>query len=63
MHKPESVLEKQTHKILWDFKVQIDHSILAKRSDLMFINQKKRTRHLVDFTIPADHCVKIKEKI
>ena len=22
MHKPESVLENETHKILWDFKIQ-----------------------------------------
>ena len=25
MHKPESVLENEMHKILWDFKVQTDH--------------------------------------
>ena len=25
MHKPESVLEYEAHKILWDFKIQMDH--------------------------------------
>ena len=27
MHKPESALENDTHKILWDFKIQTDHQI------------------------------------
>ena len=27
LHKPESVLEKETHKILWDFVIQMDHLI------------------------------------
>ena len=30
MHKPESVLENKTHKILWDFEVQTDHLIPAR---------------------------------
>ena len=35
MHKPESVLEKETHKILRDFEIQTDHQIQAKRPDLI----------------------------
>ena len=27
MHKPESVQEKETHKILWDFEKQTDHVV------------------------------------
>ena len=27
MHKPESVLENETLKILWDFEIQKDHQI------------------------------------
>ena len=27
MHKPESVLEKEMHKISWDFKIQAEHLI------------------------------------
>ena len=30
--KPESVLENKTHRILWDFVIQTDHLILARRS-------------------------------
>ena len=43
MHKPESVLENETHKILWDFKIQTDHTIQVKRSDLVFTNKRKIT--------------------
>ena len=39
MHKLESVLE--THKILWDFKIQIDHLILARRPNQVVINKKR----------------------
>ena len=27
MPKPESVIEDKTHKILWDFEIQMDHPI------------------------------------
>ena len=33
MHKPESFLENQTHKIRWDFKIQMDLLILARKQD------------------------------
>ena len=42
MHKPESILENEMHKILWDFEIQIDHLILARRPDLVIINNKKK---------------------
>ena len=38
MHKLESVLENETHKIHWDFTIQIDHLIPTKRPDLVIIN-------------------------
>ena len=44
MHKIESVLENEMHKILWDFEIQIQ----ARRLELVLINKKKRTCHLVD---------------
>ena len=44
MHKPESVLENETHKILWDFEIKTDHLIPARRPDLIFINNKKKKR-------------------
>ena len=34
MREPESVLENETYKILWDFEIQTDHLIPARRPDL-----------------------------
>ena len=61
MHNPASVLETETHKLLRDFDIQTDHLILARWPDLIIINQKKRTCKIVDFAVPADHRVKLKE--
>ena len=33
-HKLESVPEKETHNLLWDFEIQSDHIISARQSDL-----------------------------
>ena len=35
MHKPETFLEKETHKILSDFEIQADHLIPATRNLLL----------------------------
>ena len=31
MHKPESALENEMHKIPWNSEIQMDHSFQAKR--------------------------------
>ena len=41
MRKLEFILENETHKILWDFKIQIDYQIPARIADLVLINKKK----------------------
>ena len=58
MHKPKSVLD--THKFLWDFEIQTDHLLLAKWRDLKIVN-KKTKENLLDFAVPADQRVKLKE--
>ena len=42
MHNPVPVLENDTHKLLWDFNIQTDHLIPARRPDLIIINKKKK---------------------
>ena len=61
MYNPESVLENETHKLLWDLEIQTDHLITATRPDLVIIYKKKRTYQIVDFAVPAEHRVKLKE--
>ena len=41
MHNPESVLEKETHKILWDFEIPMDLLFSARKSDLVIVNKKR----------------------
>ena len=50
-----------TYKLLWDFNIQTDYLIPARRPDLIIINKKKRTCKIVDFAVPADHRIKLKE--
>ena len=63
MHKSESVLENETYKILRDFEIQTNYLITAKRPDLVIISKKKRkkTCRIVDFAVPVDDRMKIKE--
>ena len=41
IHNPESVLENETHKILWDFELQTDHLIKTRRPELVTVNKKR----------------------
>ncbi len=59
--QPIICLENDTHKLLWDFDIQTDHLISTRRPDLIIINKKKRTFKIVDFAIPADYRIKLKE--
>ena len=70
MHNPASVLENDTYKPHWDLDIQTDHLILARRPDLNIFNnnkkkqkkeKKEKTCKIVDFAVPADHRIKLKE--
>ena len=61
MHNPALVLENDSHKLLWDFDIQTDHLIPARRPDLIIINKKKRNCKTVDFAVPADYRINLKE--
>ena len=65
MHNPKSVLENKTQKIIWDFKIQTLHLISARRPDQVTVNKKtptpQKNSQIVDFPVPADHIVKLKE--
>ena len=60
MHNSESFQENEAHKFLWDFEMQTDHLILARRPDLLIVNEKKTCR-IEDFDILAYDRGKIKE--
>ena len=61
MHNPAPVLENDSHKLLWDLNIQTDHLIQTRRPDLLIINKRKRICKIVDFAVPADHRINLKE--
>ena len=40
MHNPAAVLENDTHKLQWDFDIQTDHQISARRIDFIIVDKK-----------------------
>ena len=45
MHKHESILKNEMHKILWDyFETQIDYLIPARRPDNILLMKKKKIK-------------------
>ena len=61
-HEPESALENKDYKILWDFSIQIDHVIEARRPGLVVVDKKMRTCKIIDFAVPGDSRIEEKEK-
>ena len=55
MHNPAPVRENDTDKLLWDFNMQTNHLIPARRQDLIIINNKKKKKICknVDFAVPG----------
>ena len=69
---PRICQENERHKLLWDFEIQMDLLISARRSNLINNNnnnkkkkkkkkKKQRTCLIVEFSVPADHRIKLKE--
>ena len=47
--------------ILWDFNIQTDHLIRARRSDIIITDKKMRICKIVDFAVLAEHKINLKE--
>ena len=61
-HEPESLLENEEYKILWDFSIQTDHIKEARRPDLVVVDKTRRTCKITDFAVPGDSRIEEKEK-
>ena len=64
-HEPESVIENENLKILWDFTIQCDHMTEPRGPDIMIVDTVKKETMIIDVTIPGDTrvCDKEREKI
>ena len=47
-HIPDSVLQNEDYKMLWDFSVRADHEIDARRPDLLIIDKKENNYQIID---------------
>ena len=62
----QNPFRKMKRKFLWDFEIQRDHLISVRRPDLVIFNKKEKKRkekayQIMDFAVPADHRVELKE--
>ena len=55
------MVESENFKILWNFTVQCDRKIEARRPDIVFIDKKEREVVIIDVAILGDDRVKDKE--
>ena len=55
-------MENDKCKILWNFTIQTDHIIQARRPDIVLVNKQERTCQLIDVACPADRKVVEKEE-
>lgn len=61
-HDPEAVVENDKFKILWDFTIQTDHIITARRPDIVVIDKQRKKCQIVDIAIPVDGRIDKKEE-
>ena len=61
-HEPESLLENEDYKILWNFSIRTDHVTEALRPDLVVVDKKDRSCKIIDFAVPGDSRIEETEK-
>ena len=47
---------------MWDFSIQTDHVIEARRPDLVVVDKKEKSCKIIDFAVPGDSRIEDKEK-
>ena len=61
-HIPQSVIENEETKILWDFTIQFDRYVQNRRSDIVVIKKSKQECKIIDIAVPNDDGVGSKEQ-
>ena len=60
-HQPKGVVETDTAKILWDFNMQTDNELQARRPDILLHDKSNKICFIIDVAIPGDARVPQKE--
>jgi hypothetical protein len=61
-HEPQSVVENENVKILWDLLIQTDQPITARRPDLVVFYKREAKAKIVDVAIPYDSRIEEKQE-
>ena len=61
-HEPDGVVENDDIKLLWDFNIQCDNMIEARRPDIVILHKKEWKYLIEDVTVPGDCSVNKKKK-
>lgn len=52
--RPESVMENEHHKLLWDMSIQTDRAVEANRPDMVWVDKKLKRAFIIDMAVPLD---------
>ena len=63
MHNPESVLDNETRKLLWDLEIHSDYQISIRRPDLILVNQKIMNLQNCGIFCPSGKHIEIKRML
>ena len=58
----ESVVENELFKVLWDFTIQTDIEIHARRPDIVIVDKNSNETIILDIAIPVDVNIRNKEQ-
>eukprot|EP00794_Sanderia_malayensis_P016665 gene16665-biopygen14077 len=61
-HKPEGCVENEKVKLLWDFVVQCDREIIARKPDIVLVDKENKLTKIIDIAIPGEARVVEKER-
>ena len=61
-HRADSVSENQSVKLLWDFNIQTDKVIHARRPDIVLVKKLEKQCLIIDIAVPGDSRTWAKEE-
>ena len=62
-HSPETISENTNHKLLWGMNIQFDHTIEAKRPDIVIIDKVEKSAIIIGVDILGEKRIDEKEKV
>ena len=60
-HRADKVVENKDVKVLWNFNIQVDKFIEARRPNIIFVRKKKTECVIIDIAVPGDIRTQMKE--